>query len=97
LMDFAKSNFKSVSLLTATGTTPKDAAQQKKRWGEKNFPGINVITVVNSAHKAVYANPRAILIDDRTASIDPWNKAGGIGILFKDANQAIYRLQSILG
>ena len=63
---------------------------------ERHFPELDVITVQNSAHKAIYANPNAILIDDRTHSIDPWRKAGGIGILFKDNSKTIKELNKIL-
>lgn len=96
LMNFAVNNFENVALLTATGFTPKDAAEQKTRWAAKNFPGIKTLTVTNSAHKAVYSNPRSILIDDRTASIDPWRKAGGLGILFTNTDQAISELKTVL-
>jgi 5'(3')-deoxyribonucleotidase len=96
LMDFITTHFDDVALLTATGTTPRDAPEQKKNWGKKSFPGIEVKTVQRSVEKAIYANPRAILIDDRDAAIGPWRKTGGIGILFKDADQVIAELQPFI-
>ena len=96
LIKFITNNFENVAFLTATGTTPKDAPQQKKNWIETNYPGIPAITVTNSAQKAIYANPRAILIDDREKSIGPWRKAGGVGILFKNNNQALSELEPFL-
>jgi 5'(3')-deoxyribonucleotidase len=96
LVNYITKNFKNVKFLTATGTTPKDAPEQKRNWINKYFPGIDVITVVNSSHKAIYANPRSILIDDREKAIDPWRKAGGIGILFKNNSQTISELKQFL-
>ena len=96
LINFLTSNFKNVSILTATGTTPKDAAQQKRAWIEKYYPGIKVITVISSREKAIYANPRSVLIDDREKAIDPWKKAGGIGVLFQSTSQAINDLNELL-
>ncbi len=37
-----------------------------------------------------------ILIDDMKANIEAWQKAGGIGILFKDSYQAIHDLREVL-
>ena len=96
LVDFITSNFERVKFLTATGSTPKDGPAQKRRWLEKNYPGLEAIAVGASAQKAVYANPRAILVDDRDKSIDPWTRAGGVGILYTNASQAIKELQKFL-
>lgn len=96
LINFITDNFEFVTFLTATGSTPRDAARQKKQWANNAFPGIDVIAVQKSAEKAVYANPRTILVDDREQSIGPWVRAGGVGILFTDASQAISELQKVL-
>ena len=96
LVGFITSNFENVSFLSAGGSTPKDNVQQKKNWVAKNFPGMDVIVVGTSAQKAVYANPMSILIDDRDKSIDPWRRAGGFGILYKNNAQAIKELQKVL-
>lgn len=96
LIKFATDNFEKVKFLTASGTTPKDGPDQKRRWIAKNYPGIDVIVVTKSPEKAIYANPRAILVDDRDKSIDPFRRAGGIGILFTSTQQAISELQNFL-
>jgi hypothetical protein len=96
LIEFATSNFEHVEFLTATGSTPKDGPQQKRNWLQKNYPGLKAITVGASKEKAVYANPRSILVDDRTKAIDPWTRAGGVGILFTSSTQAIHELQKFL-
>jgi 5'(3')-deoxyribonucleotidase len=97
LVKFAVDNFENVAFLTATGSTPKDAPEQKKQWAKTNYPEIPIcITVGASTQKAIYANPRAILVDDREKSIDPWRRAGGFGILFKNNAQAISELKKVL-
>lgn len=96
LVKFVTDSFEKVAFLTATGTTPKNGPEQKHKWIAKNYPGMKVITVTSSPEKAVYANPRAILVDDREKSIGPWRKAGGIGILFTSAQQAIDELSAFL-
>ena len=72
LMKFATDNFNHVSILTACGYTPKDAAQQKQEWFAEHYPGVKVICVPKSPDKAQYASWDSILIDDRSKSIDPW-------------------------
>ena len=97
LMNFVKSNFYNYFILTACGFTPRDAADQKKRWFAKNYGKDLIVKVVTkSPDKAQYANEHTILIDDRSKSIDPWVAAGGIGILHTDANSTIEQLKKYL-
>jgi 5'(3')-deoxyribonucleotidase len=96
LIQYAQSHFKNVSILTATGYTPHDAAEQKKRWYTKHFPALTVHVVSKSSDKAVFAHPRAILVDDRAKSIDPWVAAGGIGILHTSVDDTIDRLRQFV-
>ena len=96
LVKFVTDNFEQVTFLTASGTTPREGPDQKRKWIAKNYPGMDVIVVTKSPEKAIYANPRAILIDDRDKSIDPWRKAGGIGVLFTSTDQAIAELDKFL-
>ena len=90
--------WKSVSVLTASGFTPRTAKKQKQEWYEEHFPILrdNVICVDKSPDKAAYAHHRAILIDDRMKSIEPWIAAGGIGILHKNSQDTIQQLCKIL-
>ena len=63
----------------------------------KHYPEVECIVVRKSPDKAQYAHPKAILIDDRMKSIEPWRAAGGIGILHTSAEDTIAQLQSIIG
>lgn len=96
LMKFVDENFEKVIFLTATGTAFRDISGQKRRWIEKNYPGHKVITVTSSSDKAVYANPNSILVDDRLKSIDPWERAGGIGVLHDNTSKSIKLLRELI-
>lgn len=96
LVQFGRDNFKNFSILTATGYTPHDAAEQKRRWYARHFPDLTVHVVSKSSDKAAFAHPRAILVDDRAKSIDPWVAAGGIGILHTSVDDTIDRLRQFV-
>ena len=97
LMEFLTANFDTPKCLTASGHTPADVKEQKIEWWAKHYPEIECIVVRKSPDKAQYAHPKAILIDDRMKSIEPWRAAGGIGILHTSAEDTIAQLQSIIG
>ena len=97
LIDFVDNNFSNWYILTATGYTPKNAGEQKRKWVKKVIgPQVDVITVQKSEEKSKFATDNAILIDDRAKSIDPWVSAGGVGILHTSANESIKELKKYL-
>ena len=96
LMEYLQTNFNSVKILTACGTTPSDAATQKIEWYAEHYPGIECICVPKSPDKAAYAHSKAILIDDREKSITPWVAAGGIGVLHTSAATTIERINNLM-
>lgn len=82
------------NILTATGRDFEYGKREKTKWVERNLTGYNEIIVVQrSRDKAAYAAPRHILIDDRMQSIGPWRRAGGIGILHKNAEDTCNQLK----
>lgn len=98
LVDFIRANFINHYILTACGYTPKDGAEQKKRWFAREYGhDLHVKVVTGSGDKAAFASPTTILIDDRSKSIDPWVAAGGIGILHTSAETTIAELKRIVG
>lgn len=60
-------------------------SEQKKEWLEKQNINFKQNFVPGKRLKAQFATPNSILIDDTLSVIDDWNKAGGIGILHKNA------------
>lgn len=97
LMRFVTDNFANYFILTASGYTPKNVEEQKRNWAKKVFsPVLKVVTVRKSEEKAQYASPKTILIDDRGKSIDPWVRAGGIGVLHINTADTIKQINSII-
>lgn len=97
LINFVDANFKKWNILSAGGYTPKNVAEQKKRWIAKVIsPRVDVIVVQKSNEKANYAGPKNILVDDRMKSIGPWRSAGGIGILHTSAKTSIEELKPFI-
>jgi hypothetical protein len=56
----------------------------KKIWLNKNK--LSFLPVIFEREKEKYAGNGNILIDDDSRNIDAWNKAGGMGILYKNDN-----------
>lgn len=96
LWEYVTSTFSNYFILTATGYTPRDGAQQKRQWYREHYGDVRIETVNTSLDKARFATPTTILIDDRMNSISPWVKAGGIGILHVTAKQSIQELSKLL-
>jgi len=69
----------------------------KLTWLKNNGVTLKPNLVRNRVDKAKYANPNAILIDDKPENIQEFINAGGIGILHKDAVDTINKLKQYLG
>jgi hypothetical protein len=91
MLDFSKQFF-NTKILTRTPDLDH-VKQAKKDWVKNNIGDIEVITVRRGSNKAEYATPNSILIDDKQETIDKFNKAGGIGILFN--NNPEYVIQEL--
>jgi len=84
------------TIITATGVTIDNAADQKGVWLKKYFPGVPYIITGHPGEKGnKHAKKGRILIDDRKLEIDPWKKHGGIGILHTSAANTIKKLKRI--
>lgn len=100
LLDWVVGKFGTIKILSACGHTPKGAADQKRKWVADNVeprvPHIVAKIVTSSEQKAQYASPTSILVDDRMKSIDPWVRAGGIGVHHQNTNDTIRQLELLL-
>lgn len=83
------------TILTAAGDPMYNATPQKHAWVKEHLGNVPVIVTAKSAEKAQYAEPNAILIDDRQKSIQPWTAAGGIGIFHTSAQDSINQLKKL--
>lgn len=83
-------------ILTASGDPKWGAEEQKRQWVPWMVGSdITVHVVRQSAMKAQFAEPNAILIDDQPKSINPFVEAGGIGILHTSAANTIKELKKL--
>jgi len=95
LMDYLK-KFKNREMLSSTGDEYDVVSPQKMDWMQRHYPEIETINLVKSSKlKSEFAHSAAILIDDKSKSIDPFVAAGGIGILHTSAANTIKQLQSM--
>ena len=69
------------------------AEPQKRRWAERHFPGVEVITT-SAALKREHCHPGDVLVDDREKYRDLWEGAGGVFIHHKDARSSIAELRA---
>lgn len=97
LWTFVTEHFADVEILSACGTTPRDAAGQKKAWiGDYLGYDVRATIVKGGAEKALHASPTALLIDDRQKVLNPFLDAGGMGILHTSAESTIEQLQALM-
>jgi len=66
----------------------------KHMWKKDKTPNTKLI-LARSYNKKNYADKSNILIDDREDNIQQWRDAGGIGILYKSANQVMKELDKL--
>jgi hypothetical protein len=69
----------------------KWAEPQKRRWAERHFPGVPVITTM-AALKHEHRHPGDVLVDDRDKHRHLWENEGGVFIHHKSARQSIKEL-----
>lgn len=81
------------TLLTAP-SYHNSSKEGKQAWVEDNIPGTPII-FKQAKQKADLAGPNKILIDDREDTIMNWKTKNGIGILYKNAEQAINELKQL--
>jgi hypothetical protein len=68
------------------------AEPQKRRWAERHFPGVEVITT-RAALKREYCHPGDALVDDRDKYRALWEQAGGVFIHHTGAVDSIAALR----
>jgi len=96
LWNFLTETFQYVTILSAAGSTPRDAHIQKRNWLRKHFGEVNTIIVRDGGDKAKFANSRTILIDDREKVLKPFREASGIGILHTSAISTINEIKELI-
>lgn len=70
------------------------AAPQKRRWAERHFPGVEIITTM-AALKREHCHPGDVLVDDRVKHRHLWIEAGGVFIVHRNARSSIEKLRAL--
>ena len=70
------------------------AEPQKRRWAERHFPGVEVITT-SAALKREHCHPGDALVDDRDKHRHLWEAAGGVFVHHKTAADSIRQLREL--
>ncbi|HEY0437861.1 MAG TPA: hypothetical protein VGC92_14565 [Phenylobacterium sp.] len=69
------------------------AEPQKRRWAQRHFPGVPVITT-SAALKREHCHPGDVLVDDRAQHQRAWEAAGGMFIVHTSAKASIEALKA---
>ena len=87
-----------VEILSSTARPINNAeiSRQKEVWLRKHSINYPANFVPGKQFKYKFADENSIIIDDTPSVIDDWNKAGGTGILHKDALTTIAILDTLL-
>ena len=81
------------TLLTAP-SYHNSSTEGKTAWVEDHIPGTPII-FKQAKQKSDLAGPNKILIDDREDTIINWKSKNGIGILYRNTEQAINELKQL--
>lgn len=70
------------------------AGPQKRRWAERHFPGVEIITTM-AALKREHCHPGDVLVDDRVKHRHLWIEAGGVFVHHTNARSSIEKLRAL--
>jgi len=98
LLSYLKTCGVPVEILSSTARPINNAqiSHQKEVWLGKHNINYPANFVPGKQFKYKFADENSIIIDDTPSVIDDWNKAGGTGILHKDALTTISILNTLL-
>jgi len=98
LLDFLNSTEIEKQILSSTARPENHEliSPQKQKWLNKHQIVYKANFVPGKNLKYKFATPNSIIIDDTKSVIDDWNKAGGIGILHKNADETIAMLKKYI-
>ena len=84
-------------ILTCSGEINRPLVVTDKIAWTKQYvdPHVVVTSTLKGKHKAIFARPGHVLVDDKKSNIVAWENAGGIGILHETPAGTIKKLQSL--
>ena len=94
LWKYMRSVDPNTEILSAPSRSPNSASQRGKAiWIKRELGPTVKLNLTREKYR--FAKPNHILIDDLEKNIEPWEYAGGIGILFTSTSQTINELKSL--
>ena len=98
LLEYVRTLNVPVEILSSSGGARFhfEVAEQKQFWLKSKDITYKANIVPGRKFKSEYAKPNVVLIDDTKEIIDLFNDAGGIGILHRDVNITIEKLETLL-
>lgn len=75
----------------------EEAEAHKRVWLKQHFGNVEVVTCLSRDKQVHMRAPGDVLLDDRSSNIKRWVKAGGVGILYRNHEQAIRDVREVLG
>jgi hypothetical protein len=108
MVKYAQQNFNTVKILSAVPTLSKAKQEEtgetyytapiegKTEWLAKNGFSLPALWINSGVAKRIHATPMSVLIDDKEENIKAFEKAGGKGILFINAQDVIQKLKELL-
>ena len=73
----------------------QSSKEGKRKWVDDNISPSQSVIFKPAKEKHEYAGENKILIDDKPETIDSWNAAGGIGILYKNTPDTLKQLKKL--
>ena len=84
------------TVITAIGNNDLGAEKQKRDWIRMRFgEKVEVLVVIRTKEKHLYAQPNYVLIDDQQRALNGWIEHGGIGILHRSSEETIRQLRTL--
>lgn len=71
------------------------AVEHKKAWWQYHFQHDKVITCLSRDKALHMIAPGDVLVDDMSKNIKRWEKAGGVGVLYRNHHQAVEILKGM--
>lgn len=98
LLDAVRQSKLPVEILTSSGGQKfhGEVTAQKIKWLKKHGINYKANVVPGRKHKAEYATPETLLIDDTEEVIKHFTNAGGQGILHKEIRDTLKKLDLLL-
>jgi hypothetical protein len=82
-------------IILSAPSREKSSKEGKRGWIDQEIGPDQKVIFKRAKEKHHYSDKNKILIDDKPETIDSWNNAGGIGILYNNTPDTIKQLKKL--